>query len=79
LVATLFGLKAHGLLLGFVVCGFSVGAAIGPFVTGYIFDIDSSYRVAFFICAFLAIVGLILSVILRPVNVGGGTAPQIQS
>jgi MFS family permease len=79
LVATLFGLKSHGLLLGFVVCGFSIGAAVGPFVTGYIFDIDGSYRVAFLICAFLAVTGLILSAILRPPNVGAGPVLQVQS
>jgi MFS family permease len=79
LVATLFGLKAHGLILGFVVCGFSIGAAVGPFLTGYIFDVDNSYRVAFFICASLAVIGLILSAILRPANVGRGPALKIQS
>ncbi len=79
LVATLFGLKAHGLILGFVVCGFSVGAAIGPFVTGYIFDVTGSYQAAFLICASLSVIALILTVILRPTNAGGVPAPQIQS
>jgi cyanate permease len=43
-----------------------VGAAAGPFVTGYIFDIRGSYQLAFLITAVVGIVGVIMSSILRP-------------
>jgi len=66
LVAELFGLRSHGLILGFTSFGYCIGAAAGPFLTGYIFDVTSSYNVAFLACAAVSVVGLILSAILRP-------------
>ncbi len=66
LVARLFGLKNHGLIYGVVGLGFTAGAAVGPVVTGYIFDVSGSYQNAFLVCAFSGILGLILTVILRP-------------
>jgi MFS family permease len=75
LVAKLFGLRSHGLILGVINIGFCIGAAAGPFLAGYIFDVTSSYSVAFLVCAAVSVVGLILSAILTPtktspVNVG---------
>jgi len=37
-------------------------------VTGYIFDITSSYQLAFLICAGVSIIGLILSFLLKPTS-----------
>ena len=66
LVARLFGLSSHGLIYGVIGLGFTAGGAIGPVMTGYIFDITSSYQLAFLICAALGIGGLILMAMLRP-------------
>jgi len=66
LVARLFGLKNHGLIYAIIVLGFSTGAAVGPLVTGYIHDITGSYHNAFLVCIALAVVGFILSVLLKP-------------
>jgi MFS family permease len=66
LVAGLFGLASHGLIYGVVHLGFTAGAAVGPVVTGYIFDITGSYQVAFLLCAGLSIAGIVLASILRP-------------
>jgi MFS family permease len=66
LVAELFGLRSHGLILGVINLGFCTGAAAGPFLAGYIFDVTSSYKVAFLVCAAVSVVGLILSAILTP-------------
>ncbi|MFC1901979.1 MFS transporter, partial [Chloroflexota bacterium] len=68
LTAELFGMRSHGLILGVISGGFTMGAAAGPFITGYIFDVSGSYQLAFFITAVVGIVGLILSATLRPVN-----------
>jgi MFS family permease len=68
LTAWLFGLGSHGLIYGVVHVGFTVGAAAGPFVAGYIFDVTGSYQMAFLISAAVGVVGLVLTVILRPVK-----------
>jgi MFS family permease len=68
LVAELFGIKSHGLILGIVECSITIGAAVGPFITGYIFDVYGSYQLAFLICAAAGVVGLILSAALRPIK-----------
>jgi predicted MFS family arabinose efflux permease len=66
LVAELFGLRSHGLILGVTCFGYCMGSAAGPFLAGYIFDVTSSYSVAFLVCAAVSVVGLILSAILTP-------------
>ena len=66
IVAELFGLKSHGLILGVTMFGFTLGAAVGPFLAGYIFDVTSSYEPTFLVCAAISIVGLVLAAILRP-------------
>jgi MFS family permease len=68
LVARLFGISSHGLILGVAALGFMLGAAIGPFITGYIFDLTESYRIAFLVCGSVSILGCLLSVILPPIK-----------
>jgi MFS family permease len=57
-VASLFGLRSHGLILGCVGLGNTAGAAVGPLLTGYIFDLTRSYHVAFLICAASSLLAL---------------------
>ena len=59
-VAEFFGTRSHGLLLGSVIFIGSVGGAIGPIVTGRIFDTMSSYQAAFLVLLLLAVTGLTL-------------------
>ncbi len=66
LAAELFGLRSHGLIFGVVDVGFTIGAAAGPFVAGYIFDVTNSYQVAFLVSAAVGVVGLILAALLTP-------------
>ena len=68
LAAGLFGLSSHGLIFGVAGFGFTIGAAVGPFVTGYVFDLARSYQMAFLICAAFGVFGLLLSALLRPTN-----------
>ncbi len=71
IVANLFGIRAHGLILGIVVFGSTVGGSIGPLLTGRIFDVTGSYRLAFIIFAVIAVVALILSLLLKPTHKEG--------
>lgn len=68
LIAELFGLSSHGVLLGVGSFIFTIGAAIGPLQAGYIFDAASSYRAAFLICGIVAILGLILTAFVKPIR-----------
>lgn len=68
LVAGFFGLRSHGLIYGFISLGYSIGASIGPFLAGYIFDVTSIYQLAFLISAALSILGLMLAAVLRPIK-----------
>jgi MFS family permease len=68
LVAGLFGLSSHGLIFGVVGVGFTMGAAIGPFLAGHIFDVMGSYQVAFLVCTAMGVVGLILTTFLVPIK-----------
>jgi OFA family oxalate/formate antiporter-like MFS transporter len=65
LVAGLFGLSSHGLILGVMnVLGFTLGAAIGPSIAGHIFDMTNSYQLALIVAGAMSVVGLTLTVLL---------------
>lgn len=66
LVARLFGLNAIGAIVGVSSCAFSIGAALGPVITGYIFDSTGSYKTAFLVGAALCVAGLVITSMIRP-------------
>lgn len=66
LVAKVFGLAAHGSIFGMLSLGYTIGAATGPVVAGYIFDVTTSYHTAFIITAAIGIISLILNILLKP-------------
>ena len=68
LVASLFGLVSHGMILGGIGIGFTWGGAMGPFLTGYLFDVNGTYQLAFLICAGVSTGGVILTAVLRPMK-----------
>jgi MFS family permease len=68
LVAELFGLRSHGIILGAAAFIGTVGAVIGPIFAGYIFDAMGSYSYAFLICAILAGGGIAVSLFIKAVQ-----------
>ena len=68
IVAELFGLSSHGVILGFAVFVVTIGSAIGPVMAGHIFDTTNSYQPAFVTCVILIVTGVILTTSLRPTN-----------
>jgi MFS family permease len=62
-----FGMKSHGLILGFCSLTSAVGGAVGPFMAGYIFDTKGSYQWAFLLCGALIVTGLAISLWLKPI------------
>jgi MFS family permease len=71
LVAELFGIVSHGALFGLVAFSGTIGGALGPLTAGYIFDIMSGYKVAFWMIIIVATIGLGLLSTLRPLQKGG--------
>ncbi len=65
IVAELFGLSSHGLILGVISFSFLLGGAFGPFLFGFIFDITGSYQWGFLACGVVSFIGLILTGILK--------------
>ncbi len=71
-LAELFGLKSLGVILGSVAFVYTCGGAVGPLIAGYIFDMTGSYYLAFLVCAAVAIAGLVLVLLLRPIRSSTG-------
>jgi MFS family permease len=69
LVALLFGLSSHGAILGLLSFGFTSGGAFGPWLSGIIFDLAGSYRLAFLMCTGVSLAGLVLTLFLKPKKV----------
>ncbi len=71
-IAELCGLRSHGAIFGIVLFGGTIGGAIGAVLSGYIFDVTASYQLASLVCAILGVIGLILTLLLKPTtNVRG--------
>ena len=68
ITASLFGLKSHGLIFGCVGLGNTFGAAVGPLLAGYIFDLTASYHIALLLCAAASLAGLFFASLIRPVK-----------
>ncbi len=66
IIAEFFGLKALGMNVGIINLCYSTGAAAGPFMAGYVFDMTHSYRTAFVLTALVALAAFVLSVFLKP-------------
>lgn len=59
-VAELFGTASHGTLFGSVLFSGTIGGSVGPLLTGYLFDVTGSYRIAFLLLTALAFLGFFL-------------------
>ncbi len=67
-IAELFGTGSHGAIFGIVLFSGMIGGAIGPLLTGRVFDVTGSYQTAFIFLIGAAISGLILITFLRPLQ-----------
>ena len=68
MVANVFGMRSHGVILGLVFFCDTVGGATGPFLCGYIFDVTKSYSLAFSLCAILSVTSLVAISLLKPLK-----------
>lgn len=74
IVAEIFGLKSHGVILGSISFFASWGSASGSFIAGYIYDVNHSYNLAFIICCILALLAIVNISLIRPI---GGKKDEI--
>lgn len=58
--ADYFGLKATGIIFGFILIIAGIGVAICPYIGGYIFDMTHSYHYMITMCIFATIAAIIL-------------------
>jgi len=68
IVAELFGTFSHGSLFGLVVAFGTTGGALGPIVTGYLFDIKGSYDLPFFLFLIASTLGLGILLMVKPLT-----------
>lgn len=68
LLVDLFGLKSHGSNLGVLFFLGMIGGAIGPIVTGRLYDIMNTYQTAFIIMLGCMIVAFTMAFFLRPIK-----------
>jgi MFS transporter, OFA family, oxalate/formate antiporter len=74
MVANVFGLRSHGVILGLVFLCDTVGGATGPFLAGYAFDVSHSYNQSFLLCAILSVISLVAILFLKPLKNLGKSA-----
>jgi len=58
LISDIFGLQSLGEIMGVLIIGWGLGAAIGPAVGGIIFDVNKTYFLAFMIGALAMVVAI---------------------
>ena len=68
IVAEIFGIKAHGTILGIVVCFGTTGGAIGPIFTGQLFDMTGSYAPAFLAFIIISTCSLGILYLIKPIK-----------
>jgi len=69
LVAELFGTRAHGALFGLATFVGTIGGALGPVLSGRLFDLLGTYQVAFAILSGLIAAGFALTLLIRPLRI----------
>jgi MFS family permease len=70
LIAGLFGTRSQGSLLGVVIFSGTLGGGIGMTLSGYIFDVTGSYRIAFILLLGLVLFGLVNMLLVKPLVKG---------
>jgi MFS family permease len=61
LVASIFGLRSHGLVFGALNFGFAIGATLGSLLNGFMYDASGNYHIAFILMAVIGLAGALLA------------------
>ena len=60
LIGDTFGQRSIGIIMGTLEVGWFLGASIGPFMGGLVYDINNDYSLAFSICAAAMVMATLL-------------------
>ena len=69
LIVDIFGTRSLGAIMGMLSAGWGIGAAIGPAIGGYIFDVSGRYVAAFGIGAAALLTAAFLLALIRPIPI----------
>lgn len=64
-VASLFGMRAHGAILGVIIFSGAIGGTIGPVLAGVIFDLTQTYQILFMVLTGASFTALLLTAALK--------------
>ena len=67
-VAEYFGTRAHGVIFGIVMFLGSLGATLGPWLTGWLYDLMGTYDTAFLVVTGLSVLGFLMALALKPIT-----------
>ena len=65
IIGDTFGLGQMGAILGVLDAGFNIGAAVGPLVGGFVFDVRQSYFLAFLLGVMVMLVATVFVLLIR--------------
>jgi MFS family permease len=65
LIGDVFGTRSLGAIMGVMTAGWALGAAIGPAIGGYIFDMSDSYFAAFAAAAAVTLISALFVALIR--------------
>ncbi len=68
-VAEMFGMSAHGSVLGGLTFAWATGGAASPLIIGRIFDVNGSYQLAFVMSTILASATVVMAASLKPTRI----------
>jgi MFS family permease len=74
LIGDIFGMRRLGAIMGVITAGWAFGAAVGPALGGYIFDVSGNYFIAFGAGAVALFAGACCVGFIQPVNNNGHQA-----
>ena len=75
-VAEYFGTRAHGVIFGIVMFLGSLGATLGPWLTGWFYDLMGAYDTAFLVVTGLSVLGFLMALALKPTPLLGDRLRQ---
>ncbi len=71
LLARLFGTRSLGSILGIVIFFGTIGGSIGMPLSGFIYDVTGTYRIAFLIMLGLIVSGLVILSMVKSITAAG--------